>query len=280
MPSPARLLLATALLGAAPGCLLLVPPELYAGKERAKWYRGFGYASLGVTAYADFFGEIAGVSPGPGFSVNFPLAPGPVLVAGAAALTIAAVASDRGGGGDIRIDIGDWVGGPSYSGGTPGAGGVAAPAPPGVPTAGPPGWRIAPDAWVWSAGLLDDRRNGLVSDVAFDVTISASGHEDSAAGGSLQYLALLVGARLGGSHAFIPRAYLTGGVGAFSFVYSSRPDANVWGPYVGCGLEWFAGTGAALALDYKAHFYFGEDASGIPVDGGAHVVSALVSWYW
>jgi hypothetical protein len=283
-----KLVVLAVLAAAAPGCVLLVPPELYASKEQAKWYRGFGYASVGFTAYADFFGEIHDVSPGVGFSANFPLAPGPILVAGAAALVVAAAAT--GNDNDIRLDFGSGRG--DFRLGTSGRGvdvhldignlgGVIPGSPPPVEAPpGPPGWRITPDAWVWSAGLLDDRRKGLVSDAAFDVTISGSFHKDSATGGTLDYWAFLIGVRLGGSHAFIPRAYLTGGVGAFSFVYSSRPDANVWGPYVGCGLEWFAGPGSAVALDYKAHFYFGEDTVGVPVDGGASLVSALFSWYW
>jgi hypothetical protein len=83
------------------GCILAVPPEVYAGREKAMWLHGYGYASVGFAGHVAMFGDdMSGVEPSQGVTLNFPVAPGPVLVLGAAALIVAA-AKD----GDLDLDL-------------------------------------------------------------------------------------------------------------------------------------------------------------------------------
>ena len=78
------------------GCILAVPPEIYAGREKAEWLRGYGYVSFGFAGHVGMFGDdMSGVEPSNGVTFNFPVAPGPVLVVGAAALIVAAASTSR-----------------------------------------------------------------------------------------------------------------------------------------------------------------------------------------
>ena len=121
-----------------------------------------------------------------------------------------------------------------------------------------------------------------VSDFALDFSGSDTSHRDEAFGGELDYTALMIGARLGGPRYRVPRYYLRGGFGWFDFEYDNRPDAGVPGAYVGAGLESFFEDyeGLSVALDWRGHFFFGDDDAGAPVDGGASQTSLVLSWYW
>jgi len=234
------------------GCPLLLPPDQRGPKRNAGWTKGFGYASVGLTGYADFFGEINGIAPGAGATLNIPLAPGPILVAGALVLVVAAAAD-----GSFDLD---------FSGGGGGGGG---------PSYEPTYSEYDP---FWHGGFANPEGE-IFSDLAFDLTFAASSHNDMTHGGMLNYASAMIGARLGGSRSYAPRFYLTGGWGIYVLNYESRPNATVNGPYMGGGLE-FLIDNVALAIDYKGQFYFGNDVAGMPVDGGARLVSFLYSFYW
>ncbi len=129
------------------------------------------------------------------------------------------------------------------------------------------------------SGVSEPSRRYL-SDFSVDLSFSYSRHEDLAYGGALDYTSLLIGIRLAGPRNRVPRYYLCGGVGLHGFRYDRRPDALVFGPYWGFGLENFVTETCALGLEYRMHFYFGDDEAGVPVDGGARQLAALLSWYW
>ena len=135
-------------------------------------------------------------------------------------------------------------------------------------------------SWLWKSGLVD-KRAAVFSDLAVDFTLSYSEHRDTVNGGVLKYASGLVGVRLGGWRAYIPRWYLTGGVGVHGLHFENRPSVNVAGPYCGGGLEFFLGEGnQALALDYKASFYLWNGGKEPALDGGSQGFSALYSLYW
>jgi hypothetical protein len=119
-----------------------------------------------------------------------------------------------------------------------------------------------------------------VSEFSLDLSVSDTAHRDESFGGELDYTGVMIGVRLGGPRYRVPRYYVCGGFGWFDFDYDNRPDAGVPGPYVGAGLEVFPRENLSLALDWRGHFYFGEDDAGAPVDGGASQTSLVFSWYW
>lgn len=287
------------------GCILAVPPEAYLGRENAEWLRGYGYASFGFAGHVSMFGgDMSGIEPSQGVSFNFPVAPGPVLVVGAAVLIIAAAKE-----GNLPFDPGIdlWISGPGSGSGktktgrrtrTKAAGdgsakrsvndarrprGEAERPPPlavPVPEHALEGQPIDAGSWLWKSGMID-KRAAVFSDLAVDFTLSYSEHRDTASGGMLKYTSGLVGVRLGGWRAYIPRWYLTGGIGIHDLRFENRPNANVGGPYFGAGLEFFLGDGNhALALDYKASFYLWSDSDDPVLNGGSQGFSVLLSLYW
>lgn len=280
------------------GCILAVPPEIYAGREKAEWLRGYGYVSFGFAGHVGMFGDdMSGVEPSNGVTFNFPVAPGPVLVVGAAALIVAAAKE-----GDLNLNLGiDFSGSSSGSGTgkTKAVGDDSAKrsgddarrrrddderGPPPLAVRAPEdaleGEPIDRGSWLWKSGLVD-KRAAVFSDLAVDFTLSYSEHRDTVNGGVLKYASGLVGVRLGGWRAYIPRWYLTGGVGVHGLHFENRPSVNVAGPYCGGGLEFFLGEGnQALALDYKASFYLWNGGKEPALDGGSQGFSALYSLYW
>jgi hypothetical protein len=290
------------------GCILAVPPEAYVGREKAEWLRGYGYASFGFAGHVSMFGDdMSGIEPSQGVSLNFPVAPGPVLVVGAAALIVVAAKE-----GDLNLDlsIDFWTSSPGSGSGKTKTGektktkGKAAgdgsarrsaddtrrrrgdaerrPLPLAVPTPenALEGAPIDSSSWLWKSGMVD-KRAAVFSDVAVDFTLSYSKHRDTKNGGMLKYTSGLVGVRLGGWRAYIPRWYLTGGVGIHDLRFENRPNANAAGPYFGAGLEFFLGNGnRALALDYKASFYLWNDSDDPVLNGGSQGFSVLLSLYW
>jgi hypothetical protein len=286
---------------ASQGCILAVPPEVYAGREKAEWLRGYGYTSFGFAGHVGMFGDdVAGVEPSQGVTFNFPVAPGPVLVVGAAALIVAAAKE-----GDLNLNL-DLSIDFSRSSSGPGSGKAKRKAaeatadratedagrrrdddergPPPLAVPAPEdaleGEPIDGGSWLWKSGIVD-KRAAVFSDLAVDFTLTYSEHRDTANGGILKYASGLVGVRLGGWRAYIPRWYLTGGVGVHGLHFENRPAVNVAGPYCGGGLEFFLGQGnQALALDYKASFYLWNDTEGPALDGGSQGFSVLYSLYW
>ena len=254
-----------ALLVASCGCYVYVPTAACTGRIDApprpvhgpeQFYGGFGYIALGYTAYADFFGNVTGLEPGTGLTVTVPpLVPASfVLAAGAVAWdAMMLCAAAEGGGGDVPlIDPAAVLAGCAEAGG-------------------------------FLAGVADPSRH-IISEFSMDLSYSWSTHRDRTAGGELTYQALLLGVRLGGPRQYVPRYYICGGYGYFVFDYEAAPparyDAYVGGPYWGAGLELFPGPNASLGIEFKMHFYFGDDESGTPVDGGYRQLALLMTMYW
>jgi len=231
------------------GCFRVVPYEKregdYIRRVEPAPMEGFGSFSLGYVARADFLGNVDGLDHGSGFTTTVPLSRGMLAVAAVTVLLVAVAAAAGDGTG---IDIG-----------SPGAGDV--------------------DPSFWHSGVSDQSRE-VISDLSFDFTFSRTWYEDELYGGELDYFAFLLGLRLGGPRRYRPRYYFTGGYGYYSFGYDNRPDARVTGPYVGGGLEWFPEPDVALNIDYKVHYYFGDDDLGVPVDGACGQLSAQIAWYW
>jgi len=229
------------------GCFTVVPYEVREGEYLKRVepapVEGFGSFSIGYVANADFFGNVDGLGTGSGFTTTIPLSEG-ILAVAAVTVIIAAVAAASGGG-DIDLS----------------------------------GVGSGSDPTTWHSGISDQSRE-IISDLSFDFTLSRTWFEDQLAGGDLDYFAFLFGIRLGGPRRYRPRYYFTGGYGYYSFGYDNRADARVTGPYVGGGLELFADSNVALGLDYKVHYYFGDDEAGVPVDGACGQFSAQVTWYW
>jgi hypothetical protein len=245
LPAVAALLLA--------GCLDVAPYEMrdgdYVRRVVPQTPERFGSFSTGVIARADFYGNIDGLEPGYGGTATFPLTEGVVMTAAVVVIIAAvAIAMAGGEGGDLGNLGGDWGGG---------------------------SW----DVDDWHSGVGDPSRE-IISELSFDFTFSGTRHRDRLAGGDLDYFAFLLGMRLGGPRRYVPRYYLSGGWGVYSFNYDNRPYARVTGPYVGAGLEWFAEPNVSAGLDYKVHYYFGDDDSGVPVDGACGQLSAQIAWYW
>ncbi len=234
------------------GCLMIVPYETregdYLRRVEAAPTEGFGSFSLGYVSRADFYGNVDGLEPGKGFTTTVPLAKGLLAVAAVTVLLVAVAAAASAGGGDLDL---------SGLGGGGGGG----------------------DPTMWHSGVADQSRE-IISDLSFDFTLSRTWFRDELFGGELDYFAFLVGMRLGGPRRYVPRYYFTGGYGVYSFGYDNRPDARVTGPYVGGGIEFFPESNVALGLDYKVHYYFGDDDAGVPVDGACGQLSAQVTWYW
>lgn len=201
---------------------------------------GFGYLSYERVVYADFFGEIKDLEPGTGSSITLPLPPWLFVFGVLVVLTE----------GDIDLSGIEMV----VEGGDP--------------------------ADVWASGWADAKRY-VVSEFSLDVTFSQSRHSDPP-GDRLDYSALLLGVRLAGPRWRVPRYYVSGGYGWYAFDYSSpaRADANIGGPYLGLGIELFLTEHISAALDYKMHFYFGEDLLGVLVDGGYRKVGLQLSLNW
>jgi hypothetical protein len=232
------------------GCFTIVPYETregdYVRRVEPAPVQGFGSFSVGYVARADFHGDIDGIGPGSGFTTTIPLSKG-ILAVAAVTVLVVAVAAAAGGDGS-GIDLSGIGSGPS-------------------------------DPTTWQSGV-SDQSNEIISDLSFDFTLSRTWHDDELFDGTLDYFAFLFGVRLGGPRRYKPRYYLTGGYGYYSFGYDNRDDARVTGPYLGGGLEWFPQSNIALGLDYKIHYYFGDDEAGIPVDGAGGQLSGQVTWYW
>ena len=216
------------------------PPPGAQPYQAPSWQGGFGYASIGPVVHADFFGEIKGLEPGRGFTVTVPPFAPAVFVFYAIAVVDVLEGGD-GAGFDILADA------------------------------------VGEEAF--TSGFRDPSRR-YISDFSIDLSLAGSRHEDRDFGGSLDYRCILLGVRLGGPRRYIPRYYFSGGLGWFDFDYDNRPDAGVAGPYWGVGLELFHGPNLALGVDYKAHYYFGNDDEGEPVDGGARHLAVVMSFYW
>jgi len=212
----------------------------------------FGSFSAGAIVHADFYGNVDGLDPGHGGTLTFPLSEGVVTTAVVVVVVAAIALALAEGGADLS--------GLNCPGGGGGGGG---------------GWASEE----WHSGFGDPTRE-IISELSFDFTFSGTRHQDRAFGGKLDYFAFLLGMRLGGPRRYRPRYYLSGGWGVYSFNYDNRPYARVTGPYVGGGLELFPSPNVALGLDYKVHYYFGDDDAGVPVDGGCGQLAALVTWYW
>jgi hypothetical protein len=250
----------------AAGCLSTAPYETregdYVRRVVPETPSRFGSLSVGIIPRADFYGNIDGLEPGHGATVTFPLSKG--IVASAVVVVIVAAlayALAEGGGGS-------WSGGGGGGGGWSGSGGGS-----GGPVSG------EEESSFWHSGV-GDQSHEIISELSFDFTFSGTRHQDRDFGGKLDYFAFLLGMRLGGPRRYVPRYYLSGGWGVYSFNYDNRAYARVTGPYVGGGLEWFPQPDVALGLDYKVHYYFGDDDAGVPVDGACGQLSAQATLYW
>ncbi len=228
----------------AAGCYSVQPPprepEYQVLAGPQRLEGGFGYLSYEHVAYADFFGEVKGLELGTGTSITLPIPPW--LFVFGVLIVLSEGDIDLSG---IEIDI-----------------------------EGDP-------ADVWASGWVDAKRY-VVSEFSMDVTVSPGRHRDLLEGGSLDYSALLLGVRLAGPRWRVPRYYVSGGYGWYAFDYSApaRADAHLGGPYLGLGLELFLAEHLSVALDYKMHFYFGEDLAGDLVDGGYRQVGVQLSLNW
>jgi len=249
---------AAALIGVAAlifsGCMHAVPCETRDGDYVRRFVpqtpESFGCLSAGAIVHADFYGNVDGLGPGHGGTLTFPLSEGVVTTAAVVVIVAAVAVALADGGGDLS-GLGDFV---SAAG-------------------------DGCDADDWHSGFGDPTRE-IISELSFDFTFSGTRHQDRAFGGKLDYFAFLLGMRLGGPRRYRPRYYLSGGWGVYSFNYDNRPYARVTGPYVGGGLELFPNPDVALGLDYKVHYYFGDDDAGVPVDGACGQFAAQVTWYW
>jgi hypothetical protein len=230
------------------GCFTIIPYQTREGDQLKRFepapVEGFGSFSVGYVTRADFLGNVDGLGTGSGLTTTIPLSEGILAVAFVTVLLVAVAAASDG----SHVDLG----------------GVG------------PGGGSSSD---WHSGVSDQSRE-IISDLSFDFTISRTWFEDEQFGGDLDYFAFLFGVRLGGPRRYKPRYYFTGGYGYYSFGYDNRPDARVTGPYLGGGLEWFPDSSVALGLDYKVHYYFGDDEAGVPVDGANGQLSAQITWYW
>jgi len=220
------------------GCYLPPPPEQYARPGGSgDWQGGFGRASVGAVAHADFFGNVDGLGPGTGFSVDLPpFAP--------VALVFTCI--------DIAAALEGYDTGASLA-----LGGAEA----------------------WQSGVSDPARY-VISDFSMEFGLSWTTHDDVAFGGTLDYTSVTLGVRLAGPRRYVPRYYLTGGWGWYDFNYDCRPDADIHGPYAGVGLEIMPNRSLSLAVDFKAHFFFGDDDAGVPIDGGARQLAVTMGYYW
>ncbi len=190
----------------AAGCPSTVPYETrdgdYVRRVVPETPARFGSFSMGIIPRADFYGNIDGLGPGHGATATFPLSEGVVVTAIVVVVVAAiAVAIAEGGGGDLGGLGGDWGSG---------------------------NWDI--DSW--HSGLGDPSRE-IISELSFDFTFSGARHQDLLAGGKLDYFAFLLGMRLGGPRRYVPRYYLSGGWGVYSFNYDNRPYARVTGAVCG-----------------------------------------------
>ncbi len=136
-----------------------------------------------------------------------------------------------------------------------------------------------PEGGMWDSGFSDPERV-VISEFSVDFTFSGTHHRDRDYGGSLDYSAFLLGVRLGGPRRYSPRYYFTGGWGVYGFNYDNRPDAHVHGPYIGGGLEIFADPSVTVGVDYKAHYFIGDDDAGVLVDGFAGQLALVLPGYW
>ncbi|MHC5058527.1 MAG: hypothetical protein ACYTKD_28040 [Planctomycetota bacterium] len=234
------------------GCHTDSLTDEYETRPRPEWQRRFGYFSVGL-ARADFFGDVKGVDGGTGVTVYAP----PMIPVSFAAVAGAVVTGIVGGAVEARIrdELSE------------------------------EGFEVDPDPELTSgfmestlhdigntmlttegmkSGVSDSRRR-YVSDFSVDLSVSHTVHNDLAYGGDLEFTSWLLGVRLAGPRRYRPRYYACGGVGWHSLDCDLRPDADVFGPYAGGGLELFVSENTALGLEYRAVFFFGEDGDGIPV---------------
>ncbi len=205
----------------------------------------FGYVSAGFIARADFHGEVNGLEPGTGSTITLPLGPG-ILAVAVVAVMVVAVAAAADGGGDLDLSGLDMGG---------------------------------PEGGMWDSGFSAPQRK-VLSEFSRDFTFSSTHHRDRDFGGALDYSAFLLGVRLGGPRRYSPRYYFTGGWGWYGVDYDNRADASVHGPYIGGGLELFANPGATVGVDYKAHYFIGDDDAGVLVDGFAGQLALVLTGYW
>jgi hypothetical protein len=218
----------------------------------------FGRVGVGAVGHAAFFGKVGGVSSGSGVAFDIP----PLVPISSAYCVVGALVVAT----PFLVIEGALGGDGSFSG----------------EVVGDVLEKLADDALapeVLRHGLTDPERH-YISDFSLDLSFSETWHRDRAFGGELEYSAFMLGVRFGGPRRYVPRYYVCGGFGWFDFDFDNRPDAGVPGPYVGAGLEVFPRENLSLALDWKGHFFFGDDDAGAPVDGGASQTSLLFSWYW
>lgn len=252
----------TVLLCLLPGCYWIGEPVTVGEYTSVAYKDRFGYVAVGPIVDAQFFGEIDGVGPGRGFTIYIPpLATVETViaigVATAVALPILAIESQGGDGSATGAVFGGVFDGMTEAMDT------------------------REHARSGFEGALKDATLNVVSDLSFDLAFAFTRHDDLDRGGGLSYAAILLGVRAAGARDRVPRIYLTGGLGWYSFNYDNRPNAFVLGPYAGLGAELFGGSErVSLGLEYCAHFYFGADSTGVPVDGGLGQLSALITCYW
>lgn len=241
-------------------------PEQMGDSTYFTYTERFGYAAMGAVPRADFFGEIRGVGPGAGVTVYLPPpASAETVMAIAAAAVVAplwVLEAAAGGDGSVTTDIATTV----FEDGL----GISV--------------EKAVDPREFRTGLqgaLSDITRNVLTDVSFDLSFTVTEHEDLEHGGYLQYSGLLAGVRAAGGRYHQPRVYVAGGIGWYSFNYDNRPNAYVFGPYASVGAELFNRMRTmCLGVEYRAHFYFGEDSTGVPVDGGVGQASILGGFYW
>ena len=216
-----------------------------------------------MVAHSDFFGEIRGVGPGQGMTLYLPgmAAVQTVMALGTTAVIVvpfAAIEAASGGDGSATGQLfGDLFGDLLEE-------------------------FVTPET-IQSGfdGALADVTRNVLTDLSFDLSFTMTEHEDLEHGGYLHYSGLLAGVRGAGARERIPRVYIAGGIGWYSFNYDNRPNAYVFGPYASVGAEFFNPAGwMCLGVEYRAHFYFGEDSTGVPVDGGVGQTSILAGFYW
>jgi len=228
-----------------------------AGPPQRVCYR-FGRIGVGVVAHSGFFGGVKGVSSGTGVVIDVPpLVPviSAIYLLGTVAVAVPLFIAEGSVGGDgsfAREVVGDVSAGLAES-------------------------VLTPEAL--GHGLEFPERR-YISEFSLDASYAGTWHHDRAFGGDLEYSAFLIGVRFGGPRRYVPRYYVCGGFGWFDFDYDNRPNASLPGPYVGGGLEVFPNESLSLALDWRGHFFFGDDDARARVEGGASQTSLVFSWYW
>ena len=227
------------------GCRVEAAPPAGAPPPRL-WAGAFGYLSGGVVARSEFFGDVKGVEPGTGLTFTVP----PLAPATFALTTVVVLGLAGGGDGEVFGLYG-----------------------------------VMGEPAIWTSGVSDASKE-IISDLSFDLNFSWSDHHDATYNDTMSFTAVSLGARIGGARRWIPRFYFCGGWGWYGldFEAPARTDAYPSGPYWAAGAEFFVngapGAYGALGIEYREHYFLGDDTAGNPIEGGCRQLCLQISAYW